>query len=380
MTDAQRVLLEHLASALFKIPAKAGITAEVIREAADHAVLTLLPIEDSPFYWKSVAHNVIVTLQHQQLHQLMTEHGVPYAILKGVASASYYPEPDRRQMGDVDFLIRSEDIEQVRRLLEDKGFTGSTERHAHHVEYHKPGSIWELHWRPPGFPEALNTDSLTDEMISTAVNRDSCMCVSDYHHGLILLTHSAQHMLGSGIGLRHACDWAVFYASLSEEAFCTQFESALKELGLWRFAQLLTQLCICYLGAPDRSWAHIGDDALMEAMITDILDGGNFGRKEEGRHLQASLITDRRGMTVGNKKSGLRRFTETVLDYAYAAWPVCEKHKLLVPIGVIAAGIKGMKLLSKKSSSFSIRKAITAAEKRKAIYQEFALFDTENQD
>lgn len=380
MTDAQRALLEHLASALFKIPTQAEITPEVIREASHQAVLTLLPNDNSPYYWRAIARNVLVTVQHQQLHQLLTEHGIPYAIIKGVASASYYPEPDQRQMGDVDFLVRKEDIEKVCQLLEDKGFTGSTERHAHHIEYCKPGSIWELHRRPPGFPETLDTDSLTNEMIRTAVSKADCMCVSDYHHGLVLLTHSAQHLLGSGIGLRHVCDWAVFYAALSEEAFCMQFESTLKNLGLWRFAQLLTQLCICYLGAPDRSWAYIGDDMLMEAMITDILDGGNFGRKEEGRHLQASLITDRRGMTVGNKKSTLRRLTETTLDYAYGAWPLCEKHKLLVPIGVFAAGIKGLKLLSKKSSSFSIRKAITAAEKRKAIYQEFALFDTENQD
>ena len=55
---------------------------------------------------------------HGQVHQMMEELKVPYCILKGVASAAYYPEPLLRQMGDIDFLVRKEDLEKVGQKLE----------------------------------------------------------------------------------------------------------------------------------------------------------------------------------------------------------------------------------------------------------------------
>ena len=55
-------------------------------------------------------HNYRVTFSHQNLHQMMEDAGIPYVILKGCASAAYYPRPMERLMGDVDFLVRKPDL------------------------------------------------------------------------------------------------------------------------------------------------------------------------------------------------------------------------------------------------------------------------------
>ncbi len=83
-------------------------------------------------------------------------------------------------------------------------------------------------------------------------------------------------MLSAGIGLRHLCDWIVFENSLSDNQFCEMFEIPLKRCGLWRFAQLLTQCGIRFLNAPSRNWAGDNENDLTEAMICDVMSGGNL--------------------------------------------------------------------------------------------------------
>ena len=65
--------------------------------------------------------NYRVTFSHQKLHQLMEDAGIPYVILKGCASAAYYPRPMERLMGDVDFLVRKSDLERAGKILEENG-------------------------------------------------------------------------------------------------------------------------------------------------------------------------------------------------------------------------------------------------------------------
>lgn len=46
-----------------------------------------------------------------------------------------------------------------------------------------------------------------------------------------MLLHVAGHLINTGIGLRHLCDWAVFVAKFSDEGFCEMFEDKLKAVG-----------------------------------------------------------------------------------------------------------------------------------------------------
>lgn len=50
--------------------------------------------------------NLRVSWEHNELDRLMKSAKIPYVILKGCASALYYPRPAERVMGDVDFLVK----------------------------------------------------------------------------------------------------------------------------------------------------------------------------------------------------------------------------------------------------------------------------------
>lgn len=160
-------------------------------------------------------------------------------------------------MGDVDFLVYQEDVERTCRLLEEKGFVAQSSDHECEIAFYRDESVWELYWQVNGVPGGKTGElirSYLDDIIEKTVFTDNengrYMRASEFHHGVVMLLHVARHMVIGGIGLRHLCDWAVYAAKSEEEEFPALFEEKLKAVGLWRFAQLLTQLSVVYLGCP----------------------------------------------------------------------------------------------------------------------------------
>lgn len=93
--------------------------------------------------------------EHGELHELMTANNMPYVAMKGLASAMYYPEPNLRSMGDVDFLVYPEDLKKAGKLLESARFTidHGEEEESKHIAYHRPPmSVWEMHRNVNGMP------------------------------------------------------------------------------------------------------------------------------------------------------------------------------------------------------------------------------------
>lgn len=237
-----------------------------------------------------LANNVRVDHGHAQLHELMTKAGVPYVILKGCASAAYYPDPLLRSMGDIDFLVRTEDLGRAGKVLEAHGLRPWDKEHVSHIVYQGNGIPLEMHFSIPGMPDGWAGELIQGHMESVfkdasahKVGSGQAMLPSDFHHGLIILLHTYHHLTGEGIGLRHLCDWAVFANSFSDEEFRSMFEKPLKELGLWRFAQVLTRISINYLGAGEREWAGGEPEPVDDQLMEDIVSGGNFGFKDDSR-------------------------------------------------------------------------------------------------
>ena len=170
--------------------------------------------------------NYRVTFSHQKLHQIMEDAGIPYVILKGCASAAYYPRPMERLMGDVDFLVCKPDLERAGKVLEDNGFRPWEEEHICHVVYRNETEHLEMHFEPAGVPYG-KAGEICREYFRDIYEQSQIIdyeggqlhVPSAFHHGLVLLLHTSHHMLGEGIGLRHLCDWAVFAASFSEKEY-----------------------------------------------------------------------------------------------------------------------------------------------------------------
>ena len=189
-----------------------------------------------------MSENLVVNKSHSKIHKILTDAGISYVILKGLASALYYPDFLLRSMGDVDFLVAESDLEKTCQVLEQNGFKPSEKSHGDHLVYTDDTCRYELHTEPAGMPKGEEGELVKNYLADMLDNSDlkstlfgGVFVPSEFHHGLIILLHTCHHLTGSGIGLRHLCDWAVFVNSIPENKFVDLFEEKFKNIGLWSY-------------------------------------------------------------------------------------------------------------------------------------------------
>ena len=326
--------------------------------------------------------NIQVSCQHAELDKIMTAAHIPYVILKGCASARYYPQPQDRAMGDVDFLVRKEDIERAGQILEKEGFVPWEENHICHVVYRKPPVHYEMHFEPAGVPYG-KAGELVKEYLKDVMDQSeevktvdgTIRCPSVFHHGLIILLHTSHHFLGEGIGLRHLCDWAVFVASLSDQEFRDIFEEKFRAIGIWKFAGILTKASEIGLGCPHKEWTEDISDDLAIAVLSEIFESGNFGAKSQDRVYETLFISSRGKGGVG-RTSMIRQAVISLNEIIRTKWPAAKKLWFLLPIGWTFYGVRYIiRIICGKRPTVNIKQVVDEAEQRRELYREFGLFE-----
>lgn len=398
MTIDQKTILDILSQELFantcslKVEDWNAVYKESVQQAVSPLVYecldkSLLP-SDVLNAWKNdanaaLANNIRIIHNHALLDQWMNEAEIPYVILKGAASASYYPKPVYRSMGDVDFLVPLEYLDRAGEVLESQGLKKWKQEHDAHIVYRGYGKMhFEMHYKVAGIPEGkpgeIIRNYLKDIFENTRVQgigAESFVIPSHFYHGLVLLLHTIHHLTGEGIGLRHLCDWAVFENSLSDEEFCTLFEERLKEVGLWRFAQILTRVSIMYLGAEDREWSKLENDTPVDAFMEDILSAGNFGNKDGDRSKQTLLISSRGKNGVGHN-SMFSQFIQSMNYRINMRWPFTKKNCLCLILGWILYCIRYVGLIiTGKRNVINASELVHESSRRRNIYKDLKLYE-----
>ena len=330
----------------------------------------------------AIRRNMDILLQHQYLHELMTKADIPYVVLKGAASAYYYPLPHQRMMGDVDFLVAEDDVERAAELLKAEGFTPSDDHHGFHIAFHKERMNFELHFDPPGVPSGEVGGIIREycaDIISAAKTVQSGMTTfqnpEPFHHGLVMLLHMKNHLLVEGIGLRHLCDWAVFVDRFSDSEFRALYEEKLKRVGLWHFAEVISLSAHLAIGLPYREF--MGDDRdLAWELLLDIITGGNFGRKAQGRVSEGVIISHYSQEGVGRGR--LAPLISMANRIVYKHWPVTQKVKLLLPFGWLYwGGLRLVREIAGTREPMQFAKAYRDSQPRTELYRRLQLFETE---
>lgn len=401
MTREQSLLIDILGKQLFGKDTETNfLNAEereaVLEEAKHQAVFPIafayLDSEkpDDEAFLKYRKQNDVYTIAgirnlhtHSLIHRLLDTNGIAYVILKGQASARYYPDPMLRPMGDVDFLVDRKDLDRVAMLLEAEGFRKleQADNHEFHWAYSKGKAKAELHWEVPGVPKSDNeiiNSYLTDiiekrELIDAS---DHAFYVSSaFHHGMVILLHTISHITTKGIGLRHLCDWLVFENSMPEDVFTEMFSEAIREMGLLTFAQVLTRIGILYFGCAERQWCREADKDLCTNLLEDILAGGNFGRKEEGRGSQAMLFRNSQTRKVSHSDT-LKNAFASMKRRAEIDYPICRTIPVLSPIIWSIVVVQYLlRVAQGKKYSMIDREHIKEAMRRQSIYEELKLFE-----
>ena len=325
---------------------------------------------------------------HIKLDELLSSNNIPYTIIKGCASSEYYPEPLIRPVGDVDFLVNKDDLERAGEVLAKSGMKKEQRNHVCHEVWHgEDGVRYEMHFEPSGVPHGKPGElirSFLSDAVQSAVKTETSlgnMNVPDtFHHGLIILLHTAHHITGEGVGLRHICDWAVFIEELSDDEFLSLFKEKLNQCGLWNFALILTSLCVKYLGCRNRSWLDRIDEILLENLMLDIFKGGNLGQKDLNRGHEALILSDHGKDGIG-KKSNFSQLFSSANEIVYDKWKAARKIKILLPFGwTIYGGRYVLRSLIGKRPKINFKDTVKGVNERKDIYKQFRLYEIGEND
>ena len=248
-----------------------------------------------------VGHSYRLLFYTKYLVGLLEEAGLPVAVLKGVATAEYYPQPELRKAGDVDLLLFTEEnCAKAVECLKAQGFREHEEStHLHHVGMvGEEGIEVELHSMmvEPFDNEATNRVMMQYQKNAQAhVARQVCMGVAlpvlaGAYHGLSLLLHLLQHFLTAGFGIKLLCDWVVFWEKQPPEV-TEEMVEIIHALKVEQFVAAVTGICVRELGMEGcaaEAFLALGEPAVKEPFyldqfFTDIIEAEEFGKSDKGR-------------------------------------------------------------------------------------------------
>ncbi len=393
------ILLQLLAKHLFKCDDDIDFNGIVLKELfleAKHQTIIAMTFDalpksvaniDTETYvnWQTLSFAIMKkTLKNNfdnaELTKLLKANNIEHCTIKGYTSASFYPNPTLRQMGDIDFLINKSDAEKTMKLLVDNDFNVvENENHDFHVGFSKNKTYYEMHTSVTHLPKDKQhlfkylEDALTTKK-STNTSCGEIYILDKLYHGITMLLHLQRHMTeGTGIGLRHLADWAVFVNSIESDDWRAVFESTLKAMGLWKFAKTLSMTCSIYLKMPKKQWFLDADIELAENLICDIIKSGNFGRKDSNDRYQQRMFNNQKY----KNKSTVSRFLLTTRDNIYIWSPFYKKHTWLLPVGFITYSFRILTQILFKNKRINISKIYSEGKKQYDTYSQLNFFEQE---
>ena len=325
----------------------------------------------------TIASESMLKSQRDILELLKANH-IPCTVLKGTSVAYLYPHPELRTIGDIDILVDEENLDEACKALQADGFAPSYTAEKHLCL--QKGAVWvEMHRMVSVFPESekglFTKQYMTEALrhIQTAEIDGVCFpMLSGVYQIISLLAHMEQHLATSGIGLRQVCDWAVTAHAL-RNCFDGETLALLERCGLLRFARIMTRLCERYLGLPPCPWTADASDALVDAMLSDVLEGGNFHAQYAKRPL-ADVLTDAYDVSGKGRNSLFRNYIRYLKKYLRQNEPWAKSRLWLPVFGVFLPVRWGVRVLLGKRKQINLVHAVGMAREREKLLRELELY------
>lgn len=227
--------------------------------------------------------NRLVSLRAAEVTRLFAAEGLRSCVLKGQGVARLYPEPLRRQSGDIDLWVEGDD-RTISRVVR-KYCPGAKARY-HHIDFAAFGDVpVEVHFRPSWMFSPLRNRRL-QRWLRSHHDWNGGLTDEGYHvpsavfNAVFILTHIFRHIFDEGIGLRQILDYYYVIRSLdaaNDTDLAASLRESLRRLGLLRFCRGVMYVLREAFGLPERDMPVAPNAALGRFLLDEILQAGNFG-------------------------------------------------------------------------------------------------------
>lgn len=217
--------------------------------------------------------------------RLYAENDTMFVLLKGQGCAAVYPVPGHRQCGDLDLYVGKSNYGRINRRLCELGaeVIPETDKHAGFVFR---GVSVENHCYAATFSSPFRNRKLQRFAAAWLNAPGRTLQVEDAEirlpapgfNAVYLLVHSLLHFIQEGVGLRQVCDWTRTLSVYAGEIDRERLVREVKSLKLERAFRAFGYIAVEYLGLSVRCFPLPTDPESGELLLSDILQGGNFGR------------------------------------------------------------------------------------------------------
>lgn len=257
-----------------------------------------LPTEQQPpqklmFKWKLLTtaleqFSIIQQKKATELTQKFQELGFKSCVLKGVGIAQLYPNPLRRQGGDIDLWVDG-NRKDVTKKLSSEYKIGKIFWHHTEVEIFEDIEV-EIHFYPswlynPIYNRRLQhffTSKKADAMKSREIGFNYPSIEFEAVHSL---AHTFHHLLEEGIGFRHIVDYYYILQNLPKEKH-NEILSEIRNFGLEKFLGAMMYVLIEALELDKQYILCEPNPKEGKFLLNEIYNAGNFGKQRKGGELK----------------------------------------------------------------------------------------------
>jgi len=256
-----------------------------------------------------------------ELLELFRSKGIVPVVLKGEACARYFPDPDRRSLGDLDiFLLEDSDTpkmgghewayEEGNRLASILGAEVELHDYKHsHILWN--GLTVENH--------RLLTTARGSQAKKDFENHLQAIIPSANFEALFLTVHAYQHFMEGELSIRQLCDWAMFVKVCHAEVDWKMYYMWMERLGISRFSEALRWITQ-YQFAIEGEYPDKATDS--ERLARHLLDDTLYGRHEtmSAENIVRYRIWQTKRIFRDSWKYRMFRGENVVVAYAKMMW------------------------------------------------------------
>lgn len=230
-----------------------------------------------------VKRNKRTNLHMADLKRIFNGTGMQVCVLKGQGLATLYPNPDKRQSGDIDLWVngRTDDILSFLK----RGKWKLSRLYSHHIGvfFFNDKIDVEVHFFPSWFNNPFKNKKLKkyfaeeapsqfnneNESLDIAVTNSSFNC-------FYILLHIFRHFFDEGVGFRQLCDYYYVLVN-SSDSDREKARRTIRGFSLVKFTSGLMWVMQEVLLLDDKYILFPSDEKRGRILLEEILISGNFG-------------------------------------------------------------------------------------------------------
>lgn len=259
----------------------------------------------------------------ERIYNAFEENGIDYMPLKGCKMKALYPKPELRNMGDADILIRTEQYDKIRSVMQSLQFTEGEET-VHELVWKSDALYLELHKH---LIPSYNRDFygyFGEGWARAKLLRGTQYTMTPEDEFIFLFTHFAKHYRDGGIGCRHVVDLWVFLRS-HPELDLDYIQTELKKLQLLDF--------YCNIRRLISTWFEDQESDSRTDFLTEfIFASGSFGQIENRVLSRAVRDANHSVLGFSGKLLYLWQTAFPGIKILREKYTILKKHPYMLPL------------------------------------------------